>query len=476
MNASAGSETPTPIAHRSAALISIGDELALGQTLDTNAAWLADRLFAAGVRTAEHATIDDEARRIAAAIERLGADHDLIITTGGLGPTADDLTREALARVLAGGPDAEPEPMTEDARALEDLRAWFDRRSAAMPEANRVQAMRPASARCLPNPNGTAPGLHARCARLGADVFCLPGPPHEMRPMFEAQVVPALRAQKGTVTRVRLLPTIGLGESTVAERLGDAMARTREDDGGVMVGTTASRGVVTCRLRASARTEADALAMLDEAEAQIRERLGPIVFDRRDQAAGDALEIADALPRAVIGLLRARGQRLAVAESCTGGLLGDSITSLAGASDVFEGGWLTYTDALKSAVLGVDPAIIAQHGAVSAPCARAMALGALERSPGAHHCLSITGIAGPGGGSAGKPVGTVWIGQASRTDRASRDGADGEIDAETRHFLFRGGRVAVRQWAARAALAMLRLRLIGARMGLLAQVGGDGLG
>lgn len=469
MSAGGPSDASEPIAHRSAAVISIGDELALGQTLDTNTAWLADRLFAAGVRTNEHATIDDEARRIAAAIERLGADHDLIVCTGGLGPTADDLTREALARVLAGGPDAEPGPMTEDRGALEALRAWFETRPAGMPERNRVQAMRPDGARCLPNPNGTAPGLHARCARLGADIFCLPGPPHEMRPMVEAELIPTLRPADGAVTRVRLLPTIGLGESTVAERLDDVMARTREDSGEVMVGTTASRGVVTCRLRASAPSEADAAAMLDDAESLIRERLGAVVFDRRDQASGDPMDLADALPRAVIALLRERGERFAVAESCTGGLLGDSITSVAGASDVFEGGWLTYTNALKAEMLGVDPAIIEAHGAVSGECARAMARGGLGRSPRAHHCLSITGVAGPGGGSGDKPVGTVWIG------RASRERPDGEIDAETRRFLFRGGRVAVRQWAARAALAMLRLRVLGARMGLLAQVGGDDL-
>ncbi|MEM0982517.1 MAG: CinA family nicotinamide mononucleotide deamidase-related protein [Planctomycetota bacterium] len=444
--------------HRSAALLSIGDELVLGQTLDTNTAWLADRLFTLGVTTHEHTTVDDDARRIAQAIERLGDEADLIIITGGLGPTEDDLTREALGRVLAGSPDSEPVAFETDPAMLEALKKWFAHRPAGMPERNTVQATHPAGSVCLPNPNGTAPGLHAWIERLGFDVFCLPGPPHEMKPMVEAEIVPQLRIADGAVTRVRLLLTIGLGESAVADRIADLMDRERHGSGAVQCGTTASKGVVTVRMRVTAASEVEAATLLDECERDVTERLGGVIFDRRDPEQGDSIAIRDALPRAIIDLLRDRGETIGVVESCTGGLLGESITEIAGSSDVFVGGFLTYSNEMKTELVGVDPEIFDTDGAVSERCALAMAGGGLERT-GAAHCLSITGIAGPGGGSDEKPVGTVFIGRAS---------ADGT--GEARRFRFRGGRKAIREWSQRAALAMLRMKLVGIDMTLLAQV------
>lgn len=437
-------------AHKSAAVLAIGDELTLGQTLDTNSAWIADRLFARGVPVAEHATVDDDADRITGAMERLAAVHDLLVCTGGLGPTSDDLTRDALARILG-------ERLVEDADALTHIESWFAGRG-GMPAINRVQALRPASARCLPNPHGTAPGLAATCDRLGADIFCLPGPPHEMKPMFESFVEPALRCEPGRVTLSRIVLTFGVGESRVAERLGELMDRDRPGRGEPLVGTTASRGVVACRVRHTAATEADAARALDGVEREINRRLGPAVFDRRDPAAGDSLDIADALPRAVVSLLQAGGGRLAVAESCTAGLLGAEITRIAGSSNVFLGGWLTYSNEMKTAMLGVPAETLQRDGTVSGACALAMARGALDRS-GADHALSITGIAGPGGGTPEKPVGSVWIGRAS---------AGG--DAEARLFRFRGNRDAVRAWAMRTALGLLRLRLVGRDMTMLAEV------
>lgn len=196
--------------------------------------------------------------------------------------------------------------------------------------------------------------------------------------------------------------------------------------------------------------------MLDHAETEIRGLLGPAIFDRRDPSAGDSLDIGDALPRSVLGLLRARGETLAVAESCTGGLLGETLTDIAGSSDVFWGGWLTYANAAKTALLSVEPSLIEAHGAVSREVAEAMAAGARARS-GADHALAITGVAGPGGGTDAKPVGTVWIGRAE---------AGG---VEARRFLFRGGRAAVREWSARMALGMLRLAVIGEEMALLGE-------
>ncbi len=450
-----------------AALLSIGDELTLGQTLDTNSAWLADRLFAVGVRVVEHATVEDDLGRMIGALRRLCDAADLVVCTGGLGPTADDMTREAVAALLG-------DELIEDDDAAAALSSWFSTRG-GMPERNRVQAMRPASGVCLENLNGTAPGLHARDETRSAEIFALPGPPHEMKPMFERFVEPRARGLASGSTRARLLLTFGLGESRVAEMLGDLMDRDRESRGLAVIGTTASLGVVTCRIRATSGDAARARAMLDEAEGEIRGRfdgagVGGIVFDRRDlspaaEGGGDSGEIRDALPRSVVGMLRERGERVAVVESCTGGLLGGAITGIAGSSDAFVGGWETYSNEMKTAMVGVPADVLERHGAVSPACACAMADGALARLERAgvrcEHALSVTGIAGPGGGSDEKPVGTVWIGLASRRS--------GTVVSEARRFLFRGGREAVRGWSVRAALGMLRLRLSGTSMTLLAE-------
>ncbi len=434
--------------HRSAAVLAVGDELTLGQTLDTNSAWIAERLLNRGVRVDEHATVDDNDERITHAMDRLASGHDLLICTGGLGPTADDLTRAALARMLG-------EPLIEDEQALAHIKEWFAGRG-GMPPSNRVQAMRPVSARCLENPHGTAPGLAASTPRC--NIFCLPGPPHEMQPMFGAFVEPALCPEPGRVTQTRIILTFGIGESRVAERLGELMDRDRPARGLPLVGTTASRGVVACRIRHTGPDSASVAGALDEVEQEINRRLGPAVFDRRDPAAGDPPDIADALPRAVVSLLRDRGERLAVAESCTAGLLGAEITRIPGSSEVFTGGWLTYSNEMKTSMLGVPGAVLQREGAVSGSCALAMARGAVERS-GADHALSITGVAGPGGGTGKKPVGSVWIGQASTAG-----------DNEARLFRFRGDRDAIRAWAMRTALGLLRLRLAGQDMRMLAEI------
>lgn len=440
-----------------AAILSIGDELTLGQTVDTNAAWIADRLTSLGVRVIEHATVDDDLGRMVSTIRRLAAVADTIIATGGLGPTADDLSREALATVLG-------ETLVEDGRALTRLREWYAGRG-PMPEANRVQAMRPESAELLDNPNGTAPGLGATIRGPGPDgtrAFFLPGPPHEMQPMFERYVADCVTQRAGSSIRARLLLTFGLGESAVAERLGELMDRDRERLGLPTVGTTASRGVVTVRLRHRGPDAGVVSGELDGTESDIRARLGDVIFDRRDPATGDSIGIANGLAEHIVRRLAEQGSKLVVAESCTGGLLGQELTTVSGASDVFAGGWLTYSNEAKAEMLGVPTETIATHGAVSRPCAEEMARGARNRAHemglAADYALSITGIAGPGGGSDAKPVGTVWIGLA---------GPDG---VEARRFLFRGGRQAVREWAARSALGTLRLQLDGVEMSLLGQV------
>ncbi|MFI4897870.1 MAG: CinA family nicotinamide mononucleotide deamidase-related protein, partial [Phycisphaerales bacterium JB059] len=438
-----GMESP----HRTGAILAIGDELILGQKTDTNTAWIADQLTARSVRVVEHVTVDDDEGLIAETMRRLGRRVDLLVCTGGLGPTADDLTRQGLAGAMG-------DELVEDERSLAQIEAWFRGRGRDLPAANRVQALRPSRGRSLPNPHGTAPGLAGRVEvdGHGCDTFCLPGPPREMRPMFEAEVVPALRVEPGRLVRTRMLHTFGLGESEVARRLGGLMDRDRTP----LVGTTASGGVVTCRIRFEGEAgEDEAAGRLDESEAQVRARLGEVVF-ARDTPAAEALE------RAVVQRLSERSETLVVAESCTGGMLGERVTRVAGSSAVFLGGWLTYSNAMPRAMLGVGEEELAQQGAVSRAVALSMARGALqagEGAGGADHALAITGVAGPGGGSEEKPVGTVWIA------RASRDGT-----ADARLFRFGGDRAAVRGWSAVTALGMLRLHLDRVETPLLGQI------
>lgn len=431
-----------PCEHAAAAILSVGDELTLGQALDTNSCWLADRLAGLGIVAVEHVTVPDDAEALAGALRRLAGAAPLVITTGGLGPTADDLTREGLARATG-------EPLVEDSAALRWIESWFARASRPMPALNRSQALRPRSASCLENTAGTAPGLAGRVA--DADVFCLPGPPREMREMFERSVVPRLRPPAGGGVRTRLLHAFGLGESEVAARLGDLMDRARDP----LVGTTVSGGVVTCRIRAGRpapgrdREGASGPDPLDATGRLIHERLDPYVFG----ADGDTLASV------VLDELRGRARTLAVVESCTGGVLGAMLTEVPGSSASFVGGWITYTNEMKVREVGVPASLFAPGapGAVSRECVRAMARGGLERA-GADHCLAITGIAGPDGGSPEKPVGTVWVARATR----GVGSADRDADVEVRRFLFTGDRAGVREWAARSALAMLRFELVGA--------------
>ncbi len=435
--------------HRTAAIISQGDEIVLGQTLDTNSRWLSARLLDAGVLPIEHVSLPDDRDAIAAAFRRLGERVDLIICSGGLGPTADDLTRFALLDVVGG-------TMVEDQPSLAAIRAYFESRGRVMNDLNRVQAMRPDGAAMIPNPHGTAPGL---CASLpgGSELFCLPGPPREMMPMFEQHVRPRLRLEPGRAVATRSLHTIGLGESEIAARLtiaGDMMARTRNPS----VGTTASQSIVSVRMRYEGPSDA-AAAALDADEAAVRALLGSAVFASGEQS----------LAGAILDHLRAVGQTLSVAESCTGGLLGSLLTDVPGSSDAFIAGWLTYSNQAKRRDLGVPAALFSESGhtaapgAVSAEVAAAMAEGA-RRVAGSTFALSISGIAGPGGAVPGKPVGTVFIGLAGEG-----------CPTKVRRFAMSGDRATVRDWSARAALAMLWFQLVGdATTTLLREVQLDG--
>jgi nicotinamide-nucleotide amidase len=422
-------------AHDRAAILAIGDELTLGQSIDTNSAWIADRLDSIGVATIEHATVADDRSAITSAIGRLGALAPLVICTGGLGPTPDDCTRQALAQAMG-------EELVEDRQAIAWLEEISARLARPLPSINRVQALRPVTATLIHNPNGTAPGVHAR---LGAgahnsDIYCLPGPPREMKPMFNASVAPAID-HPGAPALTRYLNTFGLGESAIAQRLPALLAR----DSAPTVGLTTDGVDVRFRVRAGGEREGAERAIAG-AVREIERSMGPYLFSEGETP----------LCEVVVGLLGSRGERLATVESCTGGLLGSMLTSVPGSSRVYTGGWVTYSDAMKESSVRVPRVMLDRFGAVSEPVARAMAEGAMLIAPdgGADHALAITGIAGPDGGSELKPVGTVFIACASRT-------VDGSITTIGRRFRFTGDRELVRRRSAQAAMAMLRFALIG---------------
>lgn len=418
---------------RTAGILSVGDELILGQTLDTNSRWLSQRLVDAGIMPAVHMTVPDELAAQRDTFASLASRVDVIICSGGLGPTADDLTRQALA-------DAMGVPLELDSVSLSQVEAWFVSRGRTMPPLNRVQAMVPRTAAAIPNINGTAPGLRGVIGRC--DVHCLPGPPREMMPMFESHVLPRLRPDPARAITTRTIHTFGIGESELAERLGSLMAR----DANPTVGTTASGGVVSIRIRHQGEAMSDACVQsLHACEQAARAAAGPYAFGGGDET----------LASCVVRLLQETRGTLAVAESCTAGGLGSLITQVPGASAVFLGGAVTYANELKTSLAGVPAAVIASHGAVSAECALAMARGIRERV-NSTHALAVTGIAGPGGGTKDKPVGTVWVA------RASDDGS-----AEARRFVFSGAREATRDLAAKTALGLLRLRLAGVDAKLL---------
>ena len=405
-------------------ILSIGDELALGQTIDTNAAWLSAKLAERGIPTLMHITVADDRAAIAEAIRDACELGELVIITGGLGPTDDDLTRFALADVM--GVELEL-----DERSLGEIDAFFRRRGREMVGRNKVQAMGPVGVTMLSNPAGTAPGM---TVEVGATrLFCLPGVPREMVALWDRHIVPALPANAGRTILTAKVNTFGLGESDVAERLGELMSRDRNPT----VGTTVSGGVVSARIRSAFEDAATAAERLDAAVAEVEGRLGELVFSRGD------MPLAEALGEA----LRAAGRTLATAESCTGGLVGKLLTDAPGASDFYRGGWVAYDNGMKTSRLGVEADLLEAHGAVSEPVAAAMAEGARELAD-VDFAVAVTGVAGPAGGTADKPVGTVCFALARR------DGA-----TATRRANFPGDRDLIRLRAALHAMNMVRLHV-----------------
>lgn len=412
-----------------AVILSIGDELIMGQIVDTNSAWISARLADLGMMTRYHKTVPDDTADVILALKEACGCAELVIVTGGLGPTDDDLTRHALAELLNRPLDLHPP-------SLERMRAFFKSLGREMPALNRVQAMIPRGVGVLPNDWGTAPGMKARIGN--AQVFFFPGVPREMKGMLERDVLPHYRKNTGHAVAVAALHVFGAGESALAEMLGDLMRRNRNP----LVGTTASNWVVTIRIRSEAPTTALARKHLAGTVKAVETRLGSLIYGRD----GETLQ-------GVVGrLVLDRGEKVVTAESCTGGLVGKLLTDEPGSSGFYAGGWVVYSNAMKTRELGVPAVLIERDGAVSESVACALAEGALRRG-GADWALSTTGIAGPEGGSAEKPVGTVWVGLAHRKGD--------EVKVRAERLTLPGPRDTVRDRAAKSVLNMLRLELLG---------------
>ena len=409
-------------------ILCVGTELLLGDILNGNARWIAERLAALGLPHYRQTVVGDNQERLAAVAREASERCRVLITTGGLGPTPDDLTTESLAAAFET-------PMEERPELWEEIQAKLSAGGRMVAPSNRRQACLPRGAEVLPNPLGSAPGM-VWSPRPDFTILTFPGVPSEMRAMFEATAEPWLRQHGGAagVYVSRLLRFSGIGESNLAEQVSDLLEGTNPT-----VAPYAALGDVKLRLTACASTQSEAEALLDPVEQDLRSRTGRYCYGRND----------DSLASVVIRLLQDAKQTLAVAESCTGGGLGAALTAVPGSSSVFQGGVIAYSNAVKQALLGVPLDLLEDHGAVSDPVVAAMAEGARKRL-GTDWAIAISGIAGPGGSSVQKPVGLVHLGIA---------GPDGCV-ASAERFGDRRGRAAVQQLAVIRSLDLLRLRLL----------------
>jgi nicotinamide-nucleotide amidase len=409
-------------------VVTIGTELLLGQIVDTNAAELGRALAGAGAEVVRHTSVADRPEAIRAAVAEALERTGFVITTGGLGPTRDDMTKREVAALLG-------KSLQMDERVLESLEERFRRLGRTMPAVNRTQAEVPAGATVLPNPRGTAPGLWVE--DNGRVVVMLPGVPSEMRGLLAEEVLPRLAARTpGSVVRSRTVRTTGIAESALAERVGPI----EEEIAPLTLAYLPSVEGVDLRVTAWSLPAGEANRRLAAALEPLRERAGEHWYG------DDAADLA----ATVLEQLRRRQARLVAAESCTGGLLGGRLTAVPGASDVFMGGVVAYDDGVKRGTLDVPAELLDKHGAVSEPVVRAMAEG-VQRRFAADAALAVTGIAGPTGGTPDKPVGTVWL--------AARSGSD----ARAVKRIFPGDRAEVRARAAQAALDLLRRLLAGSQ-------------
>jgi nicotinamide-nucleotide amidase len=381
-----------------AEIIAIGTELVSGQSLDTNSQWLSRALGALGIPVHFHTAIGDDLLENVDAFRVAIGRADLIITSGGLGPTQDDLTREALAAVSGVG-------LVEDAGSLEAIQALFARRNRVMSERNRVQALFPEGAEPLPNPIGTAPGIAMKVGR--ASFACLPGVPNEMKRMFDEQVIPWLARQGMASRRIvhRKINLFGRGESEVEAQALDLTARGRVPE----VGITASEATIAFRISAEAATDEEALRLIEPTAALIYERFADLIVGEGSD------DVVDALVRE----LARTGRTIATAESCTGGLVAQMITSVPGVSLHYPGGLVTYSVESKASLLDVPRALLESKGAVSPEVAGEMARRVRERFR-ADLGLSVTGIAGPSTDDPSHPVGLVYLGLSTLDEVRTR--------------------------------------------------------
>lgn len=410
-----------------AEIISVGTELLLGEIVDTNASYLSQKLADLGVDVHYRHTVGDNLARLTEVLVTALSRADIIMLTGGLGPTEDDLTREGIAA-------ATQRPLRRVPASEKRLREFFAARNRPLADSNLKQADAPEGAEHIENVCGTAPGIFLR--HDGRLIFAAPGPPTELREMTERSILPILRAEFGEIGQLysRSLLLMDIGESQVADVLSDLI----DEQSDPTIAMYASPALVRVRMATKAPDEKTARKRFEPVEKRMRELLGTHVFGVDD----------DTMASVVGKLLRERGQTLAVAESCTGGLIASKLTDVPGASDYFVAGLVTYANEAKISLLNVPAAVIAEHGAVSEECARAMAEGARDAT-GADYAIATTGIAGPSGGTDEKPVGLVYMAVADASDTI------------VQRQLWPGTREQFKQRVSQMALGMLRKRILG---------------
>ena len=407
-----------------AEIIAIGSEMLTPFRVDTNSLWLTERLNSLGIDVKLKTVVGDDESRLEEAIRDALRRSEIIISTGGLGPTEDDITRKIFARVLK-------RHLVLNDEILERLRTRFARRNMPMPEINSRQALVMEGAEILANRNGTAPGMMIQEGKC--TVVMLPGPPREMRPMFDEAIAPVLKQRVGDLVILRRKFSIfGLTESRTDELASPVYLKFKNPVTTILF----KDGQIELHLTAQARKSADAEKLLDELGGQLDEVLGEYIFSRRDET----------LEEVVGDLLRARGYTISTAESCTGGLVAGKITEVPGSSDYFLEGVVSYSNESKIRILGVPEAMIIEHGAVSEPVAKAMAEG-VRKLANSTYGIGITGIAGPGGGTEEKPVGLVYIALAD------------DSQTTVRKLIFPGDRQFIRTLAVNSALDLVRRRI-----------------